>query len=70
MIWGIDLSNFGGAEFASRIASQCYRLGLIIERAGRNDTVIKIIPPLTIEMNLLEKGCSTIKQSFIDCIKK
>lgn len=64
MIWGIDLANFGGGSLAKKITSRCFELGLIIERVGRDNTVIKILPPLTIEMSVLEKGCSIIQQAF------
>jgi diaminobutyrate-2-oxoglutarate transaminase len=60
--------NYGGATFAKAIASRCFELGLIVERVGRNDTVIKLLPPLTIEMSTLQKGCSIIKQAFYDCL--
>lgn len=69
MIWGIDLANFGGASFAKKITSRCFELGLIVERVGRNDTAIKILPPLTIELPILQKGCSIIKEAFYDCLK-
>jgi len=66
MIWGIDLKEYGdGEETVRLIAQQCFEKGLIIEKAGRNDTVLKIMPPLTISMNLLEQGCSIIAQSII-----
>ncbi|MCV3216662.1 diaminobutyrate--2-oxoglutarate transaminase [Plectonema radiosum NIES-515] len=68
LIWGIDISNFGDANLAKKITSRCFELGLIIEKAGRNNTVIKILPPLTIEMPILEQGCSIIKQAFDDCV--
>ncbi|MCC5632726.1 diaminobutyrate--2-oxoglutarate transaminase [Nostoc sphaeroides CHAB 2801] len=64
MIWGIDIANFGGSSLAKHISSRCFELGLIVERVGRNDTVIKILPPLTIEMPILQKGCSIIKEAF------
>ncbi len=70
MIWGIDIKNFGGSSLAKSITSRCFELGLIVELAGRNDTVIKILPPLIIDMFTLEKGCSIIKQAFHDCISK
>ncbi|AJS57350.1 diaminobutyrate--2-oxoglutarate transaminase [Paenibacillus sp. IHBB 10380] len=63
MIWGIDVSHLGEAV-ARDITSICFKNGLIIERAGRNDTVIKIMPPLTIDMGNLKKGCDIIKESF------
>ncbi|MEH2243336.1 diaminobutyrate--2-oxoglutarate transaminase [Nostoc sp.] len=66
LIWGIDIANFGGSNFAQKITSRCFDLGLIVERVGRNDTVIKILPPLTIEIPTLEQGCLIIKQAFED----
>lgn len=64
MIWGIDLANFEAESLAKKIASRCFELGLIIERVGRNDTVLKILPPLSIQMPTLQRGCSLIKQAF------
>lgn len=69
MIWGIELSNFGGSSFAKQITTRCFELGLIVERVGRNDTVIKILPPLTIEIPSLQQGCAIIKQAFVDCLQ-
>lgn len=68
MIWGIDVKKIGGSSLAKSITSRCFELGLIVERAGRNDTVIKILPPLIIDMSTLKKGCSIIKEAFDDCI--
>ncbi|MFB2772376.1 diaminobutyrate--2-oxoglutarate transaminase [Pelatocladus sp. BLCC-F211] len=68
MIWGIDVKNFGGSSFAKTITSRCFELGLIVERAGRNDTVIKLLPPLIIDIPTLQKGCLIIKQAFDDSI--
>jgi diaminobutyrate-2-oxoglutarate transaminase len=70
MIWGIDVANFGGSSLAKQITSRCFELGLIVERVGRDDTVIKILPPLTIEIPILQKGCSIIKQVFEEVISK
>ncbi|MEM9486393.1 MAG: diaminobutyrate--2-oxoglutarate transaminase [Cyanobacteria bacterium P01_F01_bin.116] len=68
LIWGIDLANCGGAAFAKQIASRCFELGLIIERVGRGDTVLKILPPLSIDMATLQGGCALIKQAFGECL--
>jgi diaminobutyrate-2-oxoglutarate transaminase len=68
MIWGIDLTNFGGNSLAKNITMRCFEKGLIVERAGRNDTVIKLLPPLTIEMSTLKKGCSIIEAAFNECL--
>ncbi|MCP6760240.1 MAG: diaminobutyrate--2-oxoglutarate transaminase [Fischerella sp. CENA71] len=66
MIWGIDVKTFGGSSFAKTITSRCFELGLIVELAGRNDTVIKLLPPLIIDIPTLQKGCLIIKQAFDD----
>ncbi|ASR47586.1 diaminobutyrate--2-oxoglutarate transaminase [Paenibacillus kribbensis] len=63
LIWGIDASHLGEA-FAKEVAALCFEKGLIIERAGRNDTVIKIMPALTINLENLRKGCNIIKESM------
>ena len=68
MIWGIDLTNFGGSSLAKNITMRCFENGLIVERAGRNDTVIKLLPPLTIDIPTLEEGCSIIKTSLRECL--
>ncbi|MEL6232486.1 MAG: diaminobutyrate--2-oxoglutarate transaminase [Cyanobacteria bacterium J06627_3] len=68
LIWGIDLANGGGVSVAKQIASRCFELGLIIERVGRNDTTLKILPPLSIDMATLQKGCALIKQAFGECL--
>ena len=64
MIWGIDLSKLGGAETAKKVAAGCYDRHLITERAGRQNTVFKLLPPLTIERDILVKGCKIIKESI------
>ncbi|MNJ34542.1 Diaminobutyrate--2-oxoglutarate transaminase [compost metagenome] len=63
MIWGIDVSHLG-EEIAREITANCFKNGLILERAGRNDTVIKIMPPLTISVENLKRGCDIITESF------
>ncbi|MUG94918.1 diaminobutyrate--2-oxoglutarate transaminase [Scytonema sp. UIC 10036] len=68
MIWGIDLTNFGGNSLAKNITMHCFEKGLIVERAGRNDTVIKLLPPLTIDMPTLKEGCLIIETAFNECL--
>lgn len=43
-------------KLAEKIGRLCYSKGLIFETAGPNDEVIKIMAPLNISQNLLEKG--------------
>ncbi len=64
MIWGIDLSKCGDEKLIEDVAKRCFELGLVIERAGRGDTVLKILPPLIIHHDELLQGCQIIKQAI------
>lgn len=68
MIWGIDLAQLGGSKCAQEVAANCFSQGLIIERAGRHDTVLKILPPLIIEQRLLQQGCQIIQKAIAEYI--
>jgi diaminobutyrate-2-oxoglutarate transaminase len=68
MIWGIDLSKFDNPSLVKNIGDRCFEQGLIIERVGRGDTVLKILPPLNIEMSILQQGCSIIQKVITDCL--
>ena len=70
LIWGIDFSKFDDPELSHRIADKCFEKGLIIERAGRGDTVLKIVPPLTIFDYELFKGLDIIRESSEEELEK
>ncbi|MDQ3265839.1 MAG: diaminobutyrate--2-oxoglutarate transaminase [Myxococcota bacterium] len=64
LLWGIDLAGCGGESVSGRVARKCFERGLIVERCGREDTVLKIMPPLTIDPELLIQGLSVIEQAL------
>jgi len=68
LIWGIETVALGQPEVAAAVAKKCFERGLVIERAGRGDSVIKILPPLNIPFEVLEEGCNIIVQSFKDAL--
>ncbi len=59
MIWGIDFADID-PKLALEASHRCFDKGLVIELAGRNDSVLKILPPLTIEKEYLNKGLEII----------
>lgn len=63
LIWGIDFSGFE-VDMTKPLIAACFRNGLIIERVGRNNNVLKIMPPLVIEDSLLIKGLEIIRDSL------
>ena len=64
MIWGEDLSNLDDKEVTDKILKRCFDAGLIIESAGRKGQVVKLLPSLTIPMEILKEGCDIIKGAF------
>ena len=64
-IWGIDVHD---EAIAKNISKQAFKKGLIIERAGRKNEVVKIMPPLIIEDELLQKGLEIFKEVCKDNI--
>ena len=63
LAWGIQ---FESGKKARAVLDQCFKNGLIIELAGRNDSVLKIFPSLVIDEETLIKGLGIIKQSIIE----
>jgi len=53
---------------AGQIAEQCFKNGLIIETSGANDEVLKLLPALTIETELLQKGMAIIEKSVAQAL--
>ena len=63
LIWGIEFEN---GKISRAILDKCFEKGLIIELAGRNDAVLKILPSLVIDEETLLKGLNIIKESIIE----
>lgn len=63
LIWGIDFSDYG-SQITKQIMDECFDQGLIIECAGRNDSVLKVMPPLTIEASILQEGLHILKKAI------
>lgn len=59
LIWGIDFAKYP-AGTAKRASKACYERGLVIELAGREDCVLKIMPALTTDDETLKKGMDII----------
>jgi diaminobutyrate-2-oxoglutarate transaminase len=64
LIWGVDLSALGGDAFSRQIMTACFEKGLVLERVGRDNAVMKIMPPLTIETDALLKGLAILKETL------
>ena len=67
--WYFCCVLFSSAFSQTQISKQCFKKGLIIERAGRNNTVVKVMPALTIEDDLLLKGLNILKEEVKNVLK-
>ena len=58
MIWGIELDS----KKALLVRERCFEKGLILELVGSKDEVVKLLPPLTIDENILKEGLEILKE--------
>lgn len=63
LIWGVDFSGFD-KDITKPLIAACFKNGLIVERVGRDNNVLKLMPPLVIEDELLYKGLDILKNSL------
>ena len=68
MLWGIDFSAIDGA-LALRAVHEGFDRGIIMEVAGRGDSVLKLMPPLTIEDEVLMEGLNIVKEAVKAVLK-
>lgn len=68
LIWGIEFEKIPVAGFADKIIEKCFKNGLIIEGAGRKNSVVKLMPPLVISEEELLEGLEIIKKSTKECL--
>ena len=69
MVWGIDFSAID-PNLSKAAMHACLDRGMIIERAGSFDCVLKLLPPLTIPVEQLYEGLEIIKESVKQVLSK
>ncbi|TEA78156.1 diaminobutyrate--2-oxoglutarate transaminase [Allopusillimonas ginsengisoli] len=55
-------------DLANQFARRCFEHGVVIETSGANDEVLKLLPALTIEDELLERGLGVIERSVAEVL--
>ncbi|HVS86072.1 MAG TPA: diaminobutyrate--2-oxoglutarate transaminase [Gaiellaceae bacterium] len=69
MLWGVDTARIDPTGvLAAAIGERCFADGLVIERVGRNDTVLKLLPPLTIDAFTLGEGLAILAAATSSCL--
>lgn len=69
LIWGIDFSSINPA-LALEAVHEGFERHIIMEVAGRKDSVLKLMPPLTIPEDVLMEGLHIVKEAIIAVLKK
>jgi diaminobutyrate-2-oxoglutarate transaminase len=74
LMWGIEIVNpesrdsfgrpLGDRALALRVQAECFRRGLMIELGGRHGAVVRLLPPLVITADQVERVCDIIASSF------
>ncbi|MFA4913564.1 MAG: diaminobutyrate--2-oxoglutarate transaminase [Alcaligenaceae bacterium] len=62
------LVTTGDHALANKIAHKAFEHGVVIETAGANDEVLKLLPALTIEDDLLTRGLDVIERSLAEVL--
>lgn len=66
LIFGLEIPDYG---LAAEISREAFTRGLIIETSGSEDNVLKFLPPLIIEEELLQRGVEIIGKSIRASLK-
>lgn len=62
MIWGLACQEC--PDLSGKITEAAFKRGLIIETSGTDSHVLKFLPPLTIEEDLLKQGLDIVAESY------
>jgi diaminobutyrate-2-oxoglutarate transaminase len=63
LLWGIEIG-----PRAREVSKRCFEMGLILELAGREDGVVKLLPPLTVTDDELVAGLDIIERALTDVL--
>lgn len=67
MVWGIEFEDIDPAV-SERVTVKAFEHNLIAECAGRKNSVVKIMPPLVIEEDVLLEGMNNLKTAIKECL--
>ena len=66
LIWGIEFEKIPVNGFSDKVIDTCFKKHLIIEGAGRKNSVVKLMPPLVIEEEQLVHGLHILKEAIAE----
>ncbi len=57
-------------EFTSAVAKRCHAAGVLVLTAGTYSNVIRLLPPLTMSLELLNEGLDVLEESIADVMQQ
>ena len=64
LMWGIELvdpaTGAWAGELAERVQARALRGGLIVELGGRDDCVVRLLPPLNVTADVVDVACDIL----------
>jgi diaminobutyrate-2-oxoglutarate transaminase len=71
LMWGIELADPAtgawAGELAGRVQARALRGGLIVELGGRDDCVVRLLPPLNVTADVVETACDILVEAVEHC---
>lgn len=62
LVWGVDFGKIPG-DVSKAVIAEAFQNGLIVERVGRGNAVVKVMPELKVPVETLEKGLAILESA-------
>ena len=73
LMWGIELADPATGRRAGGLAEQvqaaALRAGLILELGGRDDCVVRLLPPLNVTAEVVDTACTIVVEALDACVR-
>jgi diaminobutyrate-2-oxoglutarate transaminase len=71
LMWGVELTDpptgRRAGELAERVQAAALRNGLILELGGRDDCVVRMLPPLNVTAEVVDTACTILLEALAAC---
>lgn len=71
LMWGVELvdptSGGRAKDLAARVQAHALRHGLIVELGGREDCVVRLLPPLNVTADIVDMACRILLDAIEQC---
>ena len=71
LMWGVEVAEphtgRPDGELARQIQARALRAGLIVEVGGREDCVVRMLPPLNVTAEVVDRACSILIDAIAEC---